>query len=123
MLVAGMAACTKNHNKPNEGLTGTWLWTEQRADPGDGSGTWRQVETIAKAFITFEGNGTYKDSRSATYNRYTYKQDTVTLYSTHSADTFKLSVQELNSGTLSYYFVYPWYCGGPSGEKFKRIID
>ena len=121
IILAGMAGCSKEKEQEpvtekSEGIAGSWLLTEQRADIGDGRGTWRHTDVQAAIF--FGPEGSYHDTRSTQFNKYTFSKDTITLYNKDNLSvTYKLAVQELNASTLSYYFGWPW-CGGPSGEKF-----
>jgi hypothetical protein len=123
-ILASLMACSKSQDdkprEPNKSLVGDWNLYQQRADPGDGSGNWRRTDVVAA--IHFGGDGLYHDSRSEQFNRYTFTQDTITLFNnTNPSVTYKLAVQELNGSTLSYYYGWPW-CGGPSGEKFARVM-
>ncbi|WP_236581821.1 hypothetical protein [Sphingobacterium spiritivorum] len=51
-------ACKKDSSKGSEniGITGRWKLVEVYADPGDGSGKYRAVDS--KKLLTFKANGT-----------------------------------------------------------------
>jgi hypothetical protein len=122
IIVATATHCSKSKSEPENGsLVGKWSLTMTRADPGDGSGTWRNY-TDETVIIQFEENGTFTDGRRNQFNRYSVQGDTITLSNSANSKTWLMAVQELNNNTLSYYYGWPW-CGGPSGEKFKRIPD
>lgn len=123
IIVATATHCSKSKEggSGNASLVGMWELKMQRADPGDGSGKWRDY-TGEPAHIEFQQGGIFFDSRSDLYNRYSVSGDTVTLSNSANSKTWPLAVQELNNNTLSYYYGWPW-CGGPTGEKFKRIPD
>jgi hypothetical protein len=123
IIVATATHCSKSKgDEPENGsLVGKWSLTMTRADPGDGSGTWRNY-TGETVIIQFNEDGSYTDSRGDVYNRYSMHDSVITLSNSANSETFQLNVQELSFHTLSYYFGGFW-CGGPAGEKFKRIPD
>lgn len=102
-----------------EALAGSWNMVEQRADPGNGSGSWHQTNN--HEVITFD-KGVYSSTNTTVpYNRYRITAlDTIELYNTTQSNTRKLAIQLLNKDSLTYYEGWPW-CGGPSGSKFVRI--
>jgi hypothetical protein len=121
LIVATATHCSKSkENDPGyASIEGDWELTMQRADPGDGSGTWHDY-TGEPVYIVFHHDGTFFDKRSNLYNRYSISGDTITLSNSANSNTYKLAIQELTETTLSYYYGWPW-CGGPSGDKFKRL--
>ncbi|WP_315815944.1 hypothetical protein [Paraflavitalea speifideaquila] len=125
-LIMVFMACSKDHkDDPStakyEGIVGTWVLSDIRSDPGDGSGTWRKPEKLN--YVFFGPKGLYKDSRNPLFNRYTLTKDTIALYNTANPTSLhKLAVQQLNADTLTYYFGWPW-CGGPTGDRFLRFSE
>jgi hypothetical protein len=117
-LVASLSACSKKSKPPATGIAGTWIWTEKKKDPYNGTGQdiWQPAGRFA--YLEFGEGKIYKDSRDAQYNRYVYSQDTIKLYSTDNADTLRLTVLELNATTLRYHF--PIGREGTDGEAFSR---
>jgi len=120
LIVATATHCSKSKDASgNASLVGMWELKMQRADPGDGSGTWHDY-TGEPQHIEFHDDGGFFDGRSNLYNRYSVSGDTITLSNSANSNTFKLAIQELTENTLSYYYGWPW-CGGPSGDKFVRL--
>ena len=99
-------------------IVGSWKLIETRADPGDGSGKF--IAAQEEATITFSASGAYNDTRNDLYNQYEIvTKDTIRLLHHLRPMVKLLAIQELTSGTLTYYHGWPW-CGGPAGEKFTR---
>lgn len=125
VIVATIAGCSKSKDEPpkeiNGSITGMWKLEMTRADPGDGSGGWRNY-TGDPVIIEFNTDGTYTDTRSNTYIRYEVNGDLITLYNNTFSSTFRLAVQELNTSTLAYYFGNGGWCGGPAGEQFIKLV-
>ena len=122
LMVATIAGCSKSKDEPSENnsITGSWKLEMTRADPGDGSGKFITY-TGDPVFIQFNADGTFTDSRKNDYDRYQVNGDMITLSNSTNSNTYKLSVQELNSSKLAYYFASGFWCGGPSGEQFVRV--
>jgi hypothetical protein len=110
---------SKEQGPESDSILGTWQLEMHRADPGDGSGTWR-VYDGNPVTITFGADGSFSDSRGNAYNRYSLTGNTITLSNTNNANTFEWLIQERNYSSLVYYLGGFW-CGGPTGEKLKRI--
>jgi hypothetical protein len=121
IIVATATHCSKSKggDSSNASIVGMWELKMQRADPGDGSGTWHDYTGVPQ-HIEFQPGGIFFDGRSNLYNRYSVSGDTITLSNTVNSNTYLLAIQELTDNTLSYYYGWPW-CGGPSGDKFKRL--
>ena len=116
-----LIACEKQRVESTDELTGKWMLTEQRADPGDGSGQWHPVTINQVLTIEFKSDGSFESSdNNNIFNRYTLVGDTITLFHSLSNNvSMKLAVQELTTTTLAYYYGWPW-CGGPTGSKYTR---
>ncbi|RXK82923.1 hypothetical protein [Filimonas effusa] len=114
-----LLSCAKEKEQySTNSIVGSWKLIETRNDPGDGSG--RFIAAQDEATITFTPSGEYNDTRNNLYNRYEMvTNDTVRLSHNLKPTVKLLAIQELTSGTLTYFHGWPW-CGGPSGEKFSR---
>ena len=110
-------------------LTGTWQLTEVLADPGDGSGTYRPVDSD-KSIVFFEDGrfeanqnmcaaGDSDDLRNT--GTYSLADATLTVTNCHfgaSEEALKLHFT-IDEGAL--YISYP--CIEPCGEKYVRISN
>ncbi|RYG00460.1 MAG: hypothetical protein EOO02_14855 [Chitinophagaceae bacterium] len=122
-IITAFGACSKQEttqvSKKSDDFSGTWKMTEMRADPGDGSGIFRPVDMSVT--LNFSIDGQYSDSRDNYYNRFErIASDTIRIFNSLNNQGKLLAIQTLSQAELTYYANWPW-CGGPYGEKFRRI--
>ncbi len=117
-IIVLFAYCDQAQEEENEGITGIWRLTEVLADPGDGSGVFREVESGKE--ITFYEDGTVKsngqlcrmsdDDTNPTEGYYSLEDSTII-----SGDcTLQFKIE---SGILIIH--YP--CIEPCGEKYVKM--
>ncbi len=122
ILLGMMSSCTKNEadTKPSA-LAGKWKLSHILADPGDGSGTFIQVES--DKLLSFSDNGNFTSNGSIcnlsvelnASTTGTYSENNSTL---HTIDCPETEIKfEINNNTLN--LVYP--CIEPCIAKYTKI--
>lgn len=121
-LVASFISCNKSdESTTNEDIIGTWKLIETLADPGDGSGTFRSVDS--DKILEFHENGIVTsngalcsmsiESDEITTGTYSLVDSTITPVNCDNQWSFEFT---LEGNTLVLYFP----CIEPCAAKYKK---
>ncbi|MGI9533051.1 hypothetical protein [Lutimonas sp.] len=117
-----LLSCTSEEIPKDATIIGTWQLIEMYSDPGDGSGTFRPVnsnKTIRfKTNNTFESNGImcHLSLASDAASKGTFSETALTI----APDACELDVN-LTYKIESEYLIIYYFCIEGCGEKFKKI--
>ena len=102
-------------------LQGKWKLSESLADPGDGSGEWREVPRKLSTSIVFDANGRLSGDAFPGFTTYVV-QDSVTLKFTKADGvTYQDYRYKLQGGALSMSPAGPIMCFEACGIRFKKV--
>ena len=127
MLLICYTSCTSDNGQIdiNSGLVGTWLKTEELADPGDGSGEFQPIES--NGTITFNANETFTSNENLCFsNSDRTSRGTYSFYnSTLSPDFCELNGSDYifnfeRQGTILILY-YP--CIEGCAFKYEKVED
>jgi hypothetical protein len=107
-----------------QAILGTWQLTEVLADPGDGSGTYRPVES--DKIIIFESNGTYTSNGAICSFSITVEENVVGTYEIISNSEFIINCPEENLANVTLtlengILIANFPCIEPCGQKYIKI--
>lgn len=132
-----LMACKKdsNNSSENNGITGRWKLVEVYADPGDGSGKYRAVDS--KKQLTFKADGTVEvrngdlctvsiDSDNNATSTYKILNSPETSGNKKRLVIFSCAVMENAPGESSFeikgdVLTISYLCFEGCGERYKRI--
>lgn len=115
-----LLSCSKD--EPTDELIGTWRLVEILADPGDGSGTFRSVDS--KKTITFHSNGTIVSNGSLCLMNPEVENSTSGTYSeaesTYSSDDCAHPDYKFSFEKEGLFLIINYPCIEPCRAKFKK---
>jgi len=117
-----LCSCSSDDEPEATELIGTWKLTEMYSDPGDGSGSFRPVDSQKTIQFmsneTFQSNGTlcHLSLESNSQSRGTFSESSKTIAPEGCEIDVDLTY-EFKSGNLIIYY----FCIEGCGEKFKKI--
>lgn len=123
MLIGLFLSCSNDDQKISESkLIGSWKLVEVLADPGDGKGTFRPVES--NKTIQFQENGTIT-TNSSLCDPYSNEIKTTGSYSL-TKKTITTECQNSNIGTIFFelknqYLILNFISNEGYSQKFQRI--
>ncbi len=123
LLILFLSSCKKDDANPNNALEGTWRLIEMYADPGDGSGDFRPVNS--EKIILFKADGTYSSNGNVCDFSTMANEDTQGNYlaiemgyqivcESEFSSELRLEVRE-------GYLIVSFFCIEPCQQKFQRI--
>lgn len=122
-LILLLCSCKKDDANLNNDLEGTWRLIEMYADPGDGSGDFRPVNS--QKMIMFKADGTYSSNGKVCDFSTMANEDTQGNYlaiemgyqivcESEFSTELRLEVRE-------GYLIVSFFCIEPCQQKFQRI--
>ncbi|WP_297763881.1 hypothetical protein [uncultured Muriicola sp.] len=118
-----LCSCKKDDINPNNALEGTWRLIEMYADPGDGSGDFRPVNSQKN--ITFKADGTYSSNGNVCDFSTMANEDTQGNYLALDVG-YQIVCEsefstELRLEIREGYLIVSFFCIEPCQQKFQRI--
>lgn len=125
-IIVLLSSCTNNETQEEPQLIGVWKLVEQLVDPGDGSGTFKKIES--NKTIEFLANGTVVSNGSLCDMNINSEYETIGEYFTSENYLMPNNENECNFPDLKISFEFQnsnlilWFpCIEGCGQKFKKI--
>ncbi len=122
-LILFLCACKNDDTNPNNALEGSWRLIEMYADPGDGSGDFRPVNS--ERIITFKTDGTYLSNGNVCEFSIIANEETGGSYLALDVG-YQIICEsefstELRLEVREGYLIVSFFCIEPCQQKFQRI--
>lgn len=122
-LILLLGSCKKDDANPNNALEGSWQLVEMYADPGDGSGDFRPVNS--QKIILFNADGTYSSNGNVCDFSTMANEDTQGNYLAMDVG-YQIVCEsefstELRLEVWEGYLIVSFFCIEPCQQKFQRI--